>query len=64
MQFLSLISLALSAFCASATAETGKFETYQSLSKSHAPIDLDDSVYNDLVSKPRDYHAAVLLTAR
>lgn len=64
MQFLSLISLALSALCASATAETSKFRTYQSLSKSYAPIDLDDSVYSDLVSKPRDYHVAVLLTAQ
>lgn len=41
---------------------TDKFERYQSISRS-APIDLDDSLFDDLTSKPRDYHAAVILTA-
>lgn len=56
-------------FClTSLAARTGtdkrdKFHRYQSLSKSYLPIVLDDSTYDDLVSKPRDYHTAILLTA-
>lgn len=42
---------------------TDKFERYQSISRS-APIDLDDSTFDDLTSKPRDYHTAIILTAR
>lgn len=41
---------------------TEKFERYQALSPL-APIDLDDSSYDDLTSKPRDYYVAVILTA-
>ena len=43
-------------------ADTDKFERYRSLSRS-APIELTDSSYEDITSKPRDYHVAVLLTA-
>ncbi|KAE8334671.1 hypothetical protein BDV24DRAFT_156668 [Aspergillus arachidicola] len=50
----------ISSTCAS--QEPGKFERYQSLSRS-IPIELDDSSFEDLTSKPRDYHVAVLLTA-
>ncbi|PYI29420.1 oligosaccharyl transferase subunit [Aspergillus japonicus CBS 114.51] len=45
-----------------ANSDTDKYERYRSLARS-APIDLDDSSYEDLTSKPRDYHVAVLLTA-
>lgn len=43
-------------------ADTDKFERYRSLSRS-APIELNDSSYEEITSKPRDYHVAVLLTA-
>ncbi|KAF7587571.1 oligosaccharyl transferase subunit ost3/OST6 [Aspergillus hancockii] len=45
-----------------ANSDPDKFERYQSLSRS-TPIELDDSSYEDLTSKTRDYHVAVLLTA-
>ncbi|KAE8348093.1 oligosaccharyl transferase subunit [Aspergillus coremiiformis] len=57
---ISLFYIVSSAFCAN--SELDKFERYQSLSRS-TPIDLDDSLYEDLTSKPRNYHVAVLLTA-
>jgi len=40
-----------------------RFQTYRALSRSAGPIELDDSIYEDLTAKPRDYHVAVLLTA-
>lgn len=40
-----------------------KFQAFQALARSPAPIELDDSIYEDLTAKPRDYHVAVLLTA-
>ncbi|RAQ49861.1 oligosaccharyl transferase subunit (gamma) [Aspergillus flavus] len=58
--FIIALFYIISSACAS--QEPGKFERYQSLSRS-VPIDLDDSSYEDLTSKPRDYHVAVLLTA-
>lgn len=45
-----------------ATTKSDKLARFQSLSRS-TPIDLDDSIYNDLTSAPRDYHVAVMLTA-
>ncbi|KAL4998092.1 hypothetical protein BDV10DRAFT_167677 [Aspergillus recurvatus] len=45
-----------------AAPTTDKFEKYQSISRL-APIQLDDSSYDDITSKPRDYHVAVILTA-
>ncbi|KAL4737397.1 hypothetical protein BDV11DRAFT_191861 [Aspergillus similis] len=39
-----------------------KFEKYQSISRL-APIQLNDLSYDDITSKPRDYHVAVILTA-
>lgn len=57
---ITLFYVVSSAFCAN--SKLNKFERYQSLSRS-GPIDLDDSSYEDLTSKPRDYHVAVLLTA-
>ncbi|KAE8365247.1 hypothetical protein BDV27DRAFT_105698 [Aspergillus caelatus] len=60
--FTLIIALFYIVSSACASPELGKFERYQSLSRS-IPIDLDDSSYEDLTSKPRDYHVAVLLTA-
>ncbi|KAI2815412.1 hypothetical protein CBS63078_8084 [Aspergillus niger] len=57
LSFLCMIS---SASCG--LADTDKFERYRSLSRS-APIELNDSSYEEITSKPRDYHVAVLLTA-
>ena len=46
----------------SASSTQDKFATYQSLSRS-GPVDLDSASYEDLTSTPRDYYAAVILTA-
>lgn len=54
---LYLIPVALSA-----SSSPDKFEQYQSVSRV-APIELDDLSYDDITSKPRDYHAVVILTA-
>lgn len=57
---LSLIPLSI----LSAKSPTGsKFERYSSKSTSPAPLQLDDSGYDDLTAAPRDYTVAVLLTA-
>ncbi|GES62710.1 oligosaccharyl transferase subunit [Aspergillus terreus] len=45
-----------------AASTPDKFEKYQSLS-STTPIALDDSSYEDVTAKPRDYYVSVLLTA-
>ncbi|KAB8198945.1 hypothetical protein BDV34DRAFT_207815 [Aspergillus parasiticus] len=60
--FTIIIALFYIISSACASQEPGKFERYQSLSRS-IPIELDDSSFEDLTSKPRDYHVAVLLTA-
>lgn len=39
-----------------------KFERYQSLSRS-GPVDLDNASFKELTTAPRDYYAAVILTA-
>uniref|UniRef100_A0A093VMT7 Magnesium transporter protein 1 n=1 Tax=Talaromyces marneffei PM1 TaxID=1077442 RepID=A0A093VMT7_TALMA len=44
------------------TTKSDKLARFQSLSRS-TPIDLDDSIYNELTSAPRDYYVAVMLTA-
>ncbi|EYE93826.1 OST3/OST6 family protein [Aspergillus ruber CBS 135680] len=64
MKPLSFILLSILCIVSSALASpsTDKFEQFQTLSRL-APIDLDDSLYDDLTSKPRDYYAAVVLTA-
>ncbi|PGH17003.1 hypothetical protein AJ79_01387 [Helicocarpus griseus UAMH5409] len=60
--FTSLFCLIVSLCYAQSTAD--KYKTYQALAKSGTPFVLDDSSYNDLTSKPRDYHVAVILTAQ
>jgi oligosaccharyltransferase complex subunit gamma len=48
---------------ASTVFASSKPQTFQELSRLPAPIELDDSSYDDITSAPRDYHVAVLLTA-
>lgn len=40
-----------------------KFEKFQALSRS-GPVDLDSSSFKELTIAPRDYYAAVILTAK
>lgn len=56
----SLLCVVVGALCAGSTPD--RFEKYQSLSR-FGPIDLDDSLHEDITSKPHDYYVAVLLTA-
>jgi hypothetical protein len=63
VQFLVMALLNLINGIARAKPQVDRFETYQALSRSFAPIELDDSIYEDLTAKPRDYHVVVLLTA-
>lgn len=56
----SLLCAVSCALCAGSSSD--RFEKYQSLSPL-GPLDLDDSLYEDIISKPHDYHVAVLLTA-
>jgi oligosaccharyltransferase complex subunit gamma len=56
----SLLYLISVTFAASPSVD--KFERYQSISRL-APLQLDDSSYDDLIAKPRDYYAAIILTA-
>ncbi|OJJ43323.1 hypothetical protein ASPZODRAFT_136552 [Penicilliopsis zonata CBS 506.65] len=58
--FLALACFFSAAF--STNPPTDKFEKYQLLSHSTS-VKLDDSSYEDLVSKPRDYYSAIILTA-
>lgn len=62
--FTPIVTLLWVVTCALAASPdiNNKFEKYQSLSR-FKPLDLDDSSYEDLTSKPRDYHVAVILTA-
>ncbi|KAL4801390.1 hypothetical protein BDV18DRAFT_84658 [Aspergillus unguis] len=64
MKFFTFVTslLYLIPIAVAASASTDKFEHYQSLSRA-APLQLDDSSYDDITSKPRDYYVAVILTA-
>lgn len=53
-------SLLSGAFAAQSSPE--RFEKYQGLSRS-GPVDLESSSFAELTTAPRDYYAAVLLTA-
>lgn len=46
-----------------ANHQSDKFERFQALSRS-GPVDLDSSSFKDLTTAPRDYYAAVILTAK
>jgi oligosaccharyltransferase complex subunit gamma len=61
-----LLSLALpfGSYAAKKSASVDQFEEFHSKAvSSYAPIKLDDKSYKKLTTAPRDYTAAVLLTA-
>lgn len=45
------------------SSSDAKLEKFQALSHS-GPVELDAAAFDELTSKPRDYYAAVILTAR
>jgi hypothetical protein len=65
MHFLKalIISLLPLAVLGAKKPAPDKFQTYHSKALSSAPLKLDDSIYGKLTTAPRDYSAAVLLTA-
>lgn len=60
--FLSL-GLPLGSFAAKKSASVDQFEEFHTKALSSTPLKLGDASYKDLTSLPRDYTAAVLLTA-
>jgi len=62
MKLWTALFLLLSVVSGVLSASPDKFAKYQSLSRS-GPVDLDSASYEDLTSAPRDYYAAVILTA-
>lgn len=61
--FLSL-ALPFGSSAAKKSASVGRFEEYHTKAvSSYAPAKLDDKAYKQLTTAPRDYTAAVLLTA-
>ena len=63
LQYLALtaLSFSLTASAKKASSSPSKFDTYHAHS---APIELDESAYQELTTAPRDYSLAVLLTAK
>lgn len=64
MRFWSTLILSLSAVSGVIAAKpvTDTFQKYQSLSRS-GPVSLNDAGFEELTKAPRDYYAAVILTA-
>ncbi|KIW14919.1 hypothetical protein PV08_07704 [Exophiala spinifera] len=62
-KYLALTALSIATVSAKKASPT-KFDTYFSKQASSAPFEIDEKGYNDLTTAPRDYHLAVLLTAR
>jgi oligosaccharyltransferase complex subunit gamma len=62
LRFLVASALPLLALAARKPAAS-KFDGYLGQALSSSPFEVDDASYNDLTSAPRDYSAAVLLTA-
>ncbi|KAF4636992.1 hypothetical protein G7Y89_g1092 [Cudoniella acicularis] len=65
MHFLKglLLSLLPAAAFAAKKPAVDKFQQFHAKALSSAPLKLDDAVYTQLTSAPRDYSVAVLLTA-
>lgn len=62
--FKLLVASALSlTVLAAKKPAASKFDKYHAQALSATPFEIDDASYNDLTSSPRDYTAAVLLTA-
>lgn len=62
LKFLAASAFPLLALAAKKPTAS-KFEGYLSQAVSSSPFEIDDASYSDLTSTPRDYTAAVLLTA-
>lgn len=60
--FLSVSLLAGGSLAAKKTSEE-RFKSFHSKSLSSAPLKLSDASYRELTSAPRDYTAAIVLTA-
>lgn len=58
-----LVLLTFGCLAVAKSRSIDKFEEYHTKSLSSAPVRLDDASYEDLTSLPRNYSAAVLLTA-
>jgi hypothetical protein len=65
MHFLKglVLSLLPAAAIAAKKPAVDKFQHFHSKALSSSPLKLDDSIYGQLTSAPRDYSVAVLLTA-
>jgi oligosaccharyltransferase complex subunit gamma len=65
MHFLKglVLSLLPAAAIAAKKPAVDKFQQFHSKALSSSPLKLDDSIYGQLTSAPRDYSVAVLLTA-
>jgi len=65
MHFLKglVLSLLPAATIAAKKPAVDKFQQFHSKALSSSPLKLDDSIYGQLTSAPRDYSVAVLLTA-
>jgi oligosaccharyltransferase complex subunit gamma len=58
-----LLSLLPLATHAAKRSDVDKFQQFHSKALASAPLKLDDDIYSQLTSAPRDYSVAVLLTA-
>ncbi|KAJ1326691.1 OST3/OST6 family transporter [Microdochium nivale] len=63
MRWLSTLATAALSLAAVATAKKDVFAEYHAKALSSAPVKLVDSTYRKLTAAPRDYSAAILLTA-
>ena len=65
MKLLGLLSTALLACTALAAKKpnASAYDTYRSKAISSNPLNIDDKIYEELTTGPRDYSVAVLLTA-
>ena len=59
----ALVALVLPLAVTGAKSTPDKFKTFHTRLQSAAPLDLVDQSYDQLTGSPRDYTAAVLLTA-
>jgi oligosaccharyltransferase complex subunit gamma len=60
--FLIVATFYLCGAALSARPELDKFSKYQAQAR-YGHVGLNDSAYEEITSKPRDYHVAILLTA-
>lgn len=58
-----MVLLIFGCYAAAKSRSIDKFEEYHTKSLSTAPVKLDDASYEDLTSLPRNYSAAIILTA-